>query len=152
MAKPTIFSALLSQLLGESKQPANEIVRLITKNDQTIKISYPAFMSYKNFDTVPSYEKAKTILDYFNYKMTEDELAEVLTHSRTELKKIKESEAKTVRQGVRLSPSYFGVESADDLSVIIQRRITDLYKEDGSMNTYISDLIKRDLKDSGYIK
>lgn len=156
MAKLTTFSAILAQLVNESKQSTRKIVKDIdnsTKDEQTrVSISYPAFASYKNFDTVPSYEKAKKILSFFDYDISDNELTEVLNYSRQELKKIKDSDSKDMRQGIRLSPANFGLDSADDLSVIIQRRITELGVRNRSVNTYISELIKKDLQDSGYIQ
>ena len=153
----TTFSTLLIQLISESgkstRKIALEIQEQLKDDSSQLTLSYPAFISYRNFTTVPSFEKASLIINYFNYEISNEELTEILDYSRSELKKIKLDDDKDIRQGIRLNPKNFNEEwSAAELEITIKQRIEELYGEDkGSINSYISDLIKKDLEKAGYI-
>ena len=158
MGATITFSALLTQLINESGISTRKIAldiqkKLLSENNQ-LKFSYPALISYRNFNTVPSFEKATIIINYFNYPISNEELTEILDYSRSELKKIKLDYDKDVRQGIRLNPKNFDeTMTASDLEIMIKQRIGEIYPdESGSINTYISDLIKKDLTNSGYIQ
>lgn len=147
----TTFSTILTQLLKYNDKSLRSLVNDMN-NHQDVSISYPAFVSYKNYDVVPSFEKASIILNYFNYDITNQELTDILEYSRNELKKLKSDDVKDIRQGIRLSPSYFGIKETEDLEVILQKRINELNLEKNTINTYISELIRIDLETSGYIQ
>lgn len=149
------FSILLAQLVEESEESLRQIAKKIQNklNDQnsSVKISYQALAAYRNYTSVPSFERAVIIMNYFNYPIDNKQLTEILDYSRSELKKM--NEEKDIRQGIRLSPKNFekGM-SVMELELIIKQRITEIYGENnGSINSYITDLMKNDLISSGYI-
>lgn len=158
MSANITFSALLTQLINESgistRRVAIDIQKRLAKEASQLKFSYPALISYRNFNTVPSFEKASIIINYFNYPISNEELTEILDYSRSELKKIKLDYDKDIRQGIRLNPKNFEESlTASELELMIKQRISEIYPdESGSINTYISDLIKKDLTNSGYIQ
>ena len=156
--KMITFSALLAQLVDESgmtnRKVALEIQEKLRKENSNVSLSYPAFFAYRNFTMVPTFEKALIIVNFFNYDISNEDLSAILEYSRSELKKMREDEAKDIRQGIRIKPSNFyeGL-SASELEIIINQRIDELYGEgNGSMNAYVNDLIKNDLIKYGYIK
>lgn len=156
MGPQITFSTLLTQLVEESEESLRQIAKKIQDrlNDQnsSVKISYQALAAYRNFTSVPSFERAVIIINYFNYSIDNKQLTEILDYSRAELKKM--NEEKDIRQGIRLNPKNFeeGM-SVMELEIIIKQRITEIYGEDnGSINTYVTDLMKKDLISSGYIQ
>ena len=57
-----------------------------------------------------------------------------------------------IRQGVRINPKKMGLSiNVSELELLIKRRINELYDKDESFNSYVNDLIKNDLIQSGYI-
>lgn len=148
----TTFSTLFTQLLNASEMNVSQLYRELKKNN--INISYQALAAYKAFDTVPKFEKAAEILNYFDYNKSDSELTEILNYSRSELKNYKAQERKDIRQGIRLTPSSFAEDiTADELDVMIQKRINELSENgDHSFNSYVSSLIKKDLQEQGYLQ
>lgn len=157
MEELTTFSTLLTQLINENGESTRKVAinmqERLSKENSPVKMSYPALASYKNFTSVPSFERAVLIMNYFNYPITNEELTEILDYSRIELKKMKLDDIKDIRQGIRLNPKAFSNDlSAAELEILIKQRISELYEdENASMNTYITGLIKNDLILSGYI-
>ncbi len=128
---------------------ARQLFRIL--RDRNVDISYPAIGSYKNYDSVPSFDRARAILDALEYEISDDDLSEILQYSRDELKEIRQDE-QTVQQGVRLSPKFFsGNINAAELRTMIDSRIEELTSVNGNFNSYISWLIKNDLTNAGYI-
>ena len=128
---------------------ARQLFRIL--RDRNVDISYPAIGSYKNYDSVPSFDRARAILDALEYEISDDDLSEILQYSRDELKEIRQDE-QTVQQGVRLSPKFFsGNINAAELRTMIDSRIEELTSVNGNFNSYISWLIKNDLTNAGYL-
>lgn len=148
MASNKLFSSLLIQLFNNTDAKAVDVVKYINDNLDT-KISVSTITAYKRSGIVPSYEKARAILEYFNYDLSEDELNEMLIYSRNERKNLDKS---TIKNGLSLKPANFNLKNVDQLSVVLKKRIDDLYEQDGSFNKYVTDLIKRDLLEVGLIK
>lgn len=147
----TTFSMLMTQLLEESNMSVAELHREMQQAE--INISYPTLAAYKNFTVVPTYERALVILNFFNYKMQNDDLIKMLDHSRNEIKKMRITDKSSIRQGIQLSAKYFSSSlSGLDLDIMITRRINELYDHNGNMSSYVTDLIKKDLIESGYLK
>lgn len=150
------FSTLLTQLVNESEESLRQIAKkiqdILTDQNSSVKLSYQTLAAYRNFTSVPSFERAVIIMTYFNYSIDNQQLTEILDYSRSELKKM--NEEKDIRQGIRLNPRNFedGM-SVTELEIIIKQRIAEIYGEDnGSINTYVTDLMKKDLISSGYIQ
>lgn len=145
------FSTLLIQLFqGDDTISQRELCRRLKANGTPV--SYAAVSSYKAFETVPSYERARAILDVFGYQISQKELMDILDYSRETLKGFKQDDRKDMRQGVRLVPSKFkeGL-SADELDNMITRRYSELNIEN-NFNSYVTYLIYNDLKNSGYLE
>ena len=144
------FSRIMRQLLESSGITMRQLYRkLIEMNSD---ISYPALGSYKNYDSVPSFVRARMILDAFGYEVTDEELSEILQYSRAELKTIREDDQTMIQQGVRLSPRNFSKNmKADELRSMIDQRIAELGPDISNFNSYITWLIKDDLMQSGLL-
>lgn len=143
------FSGLMRQLLDSSNMSSKQLYLVL--KEKNAGISYPAIGSYKNFDSVPSFDRAKKILDAFGYDIPDEELTEILEYSREELKSIRQDE-QMIQQGVRLSPKYFSKEiNAAELRTMIDSRIEEISAVNGNFNSYMSWLIKRDLISAGYL-
>lgn len=135
--------------MESSDMTARQLFRIL--RDRNVDISYPAIGSYKNYDSVPSFDRARAILDALEYEISDDDLSEILQYSRDELKEIRQDE-QTVQQGVRLSPKFFsGNINAAELRTMIDSRIEELTSVNGNFNSYISWLIKNDLTNAGYL-
>lgn len=145
------FSSLLLQLLVSSNETVRDLYRALSYSGN--EISYPSLVSYKNFDAIPSFDRAKNILNYYNYLITDDDLVEILDYSRQELKEYRLDNAKYYQRGIRLSPSFF----SEDLTVrgleqLIEQRSVEVDSESGNINQYIARLIKDDLVKNAYLK
>ena len=143
------FSGLIRQLLESSNMTARQLFRIL--QDRNTDISYPAIGSYKNYDSVPSFDRARAILDALEYEISDEDLADILQYSRDELKTIRQDE-QTIQQGVRLSPKFFSDNiNAAELRTMIDSRIEEITTVNGNFNSYISWLIKNDLTSAGYL-
>lgn len=144
------FSSIMRQLLGSSGMTMRQLYRKL--NEENSDISYPALGSYKNYDSVPSFDRARMIFDAFGYDATDDELSDILQYSRAELKTIREDDQTMIQQGVRLSPKNFSKDmKADELRSLIDDRIAELAPDINNFNSYITRLIKDDLIQSGIL-
>ena len=144
------FSSIMRQLLGSSGMTMRQLYRKL--NEENSDISYPALGSYKNYDSVPSFDRARMIFDAFGYDATNDELSDILQYSRAELKTIREDDQTMIQQGVRLSPKNFSKDmKADELRSLIDDRIAELAPDINNFNSYITRLIKDDLIQSGIL-
>ena len=144
------FSSIMRQLLGSSGMTMRQLYRKL--NEENSDISYPALGSYKNYDSVPSFDRARMIFDAFGYEVRDEELSEILQYSRAELKTIREDDQTMVQQGVRLSPRNFMKDmKADELRSLIDDRIAELAPDINNFNSYITRLIKDDLIQSGLL-
>ena len=144
------FSSIMRQLLESSNITMRQLYRKLNENNADI--SYPALGSYKNYDSVPSFDRARMIFDAFGYDATDDELSDILQYSRAELKTIREDDQTMIQQGVRLSPKNFSKDmKADELRSLIDDRIAELAPDINNFNSYITRLIKDDLIQSGLL-
>ncbi len=143
------FSALLTQILGASSMNLKQSLAVL--HERGVSISYSSLSAYKAFTAVPSYERAQEILRAFDYEISDEELTEVLQYSRSELKEYREDARKYLNSGIRLNPKYFGEGmTSADLELLISEQIDDA--GDGTMNAYLSRLVKEDLIRSGLLE
>lgn len=142
------FSTLLSQLAGAYGYNVRRLHQHLL--DSGIDISYATIASYHAFRTVPTFETAKSILNAFNYSISDEELTNILSLSRSEISEYKEDTRKTIMRSIKINPALIQADlSVDDLNTILSNRAEDL---NHSLNGYIVELIKRDLVLSGYIE
>lgn len=148
----TTFSMLLTQIMEASDiRFVRDAYKIIS--EKRVDISYPTFANYKSFNTVPSYNIARQILDALGYSVSDEELVDILDYSNKELKSIRDYGKKTMQRGISLIPSYFGEDlNADTLQSLIEVRVHDLFGENGNVNHYINQLIKTDLIRHGLLE
>ena len=145
------FSSLFTQLLVSSDESVRDLYRSLLNDGY--EISYPSLVSYKNFNALPTFDRARNILNHYNYPLSDSELAEMLDYSRQELKEYRMDNSKIYQRGIRLSPSFFDDElSVQGLERLIERRAIEVDPASGNINQYISKLIKEDLIKSAYLK
>lgn len=145
------FSGLLAQLMsGNGISTIKELHHYL--QSKGFHISYPALAAYGAFTSVPSFEKAKEILSLLGYTLSGDELSEILSYSRSELRLNKKDSQSSFSMGLRIPPKYIDENmTVDQLAMALQLRAKDLYQDSGNITLYISGLIKKDLIESGYI-
>ena len=145
------FSNLLMQLLNASDMKTKDLFRILEERGSGI--SYPALGAYKNFNSVPPFDRAKMILDALNYDISDEDLTSILQFSRDELKRFREDDQSVLQQGIRLSPAYYDKDiDALALREIIERRAIEVLPDAGNFNSYVNKLIKDDLLQAGYLR
>lgn len=148
----TTFSILLSQLIEQMGFTTRQACSFLKKKD--VHIPYSTLAGYKAFDTVPSIDRARQILNAFSYDIDDSALNELIEYSKEENRKLKESNG-YVQTGIRLSVKQFGKNiDNEQLSLILTQRaneLSELIEGQPSLNSYVSYLIKKDLMESGYI-
>lgn len=145
------FSTLMMQLLAGSNMKMMDIFRIL--ESKNAGISYPSLAAYKNFNAVPSFDRARMILDALDFSISDEELTEMLQFSRDELKRYREDDQKIMQQGLRLQPSYYDKDiNAPELREIIEKRALEVLPETGNFNSYVNKLIRDDLIQAGYIR
>lgn len=110
-----------------------------------INISYSTVAAYSRLDSCPSIDKAKAILDYFNFEIEDDhQLEDLLRRTRAEIKKTG-SDDRYITAGIRIPVDRFESDKAL-LELRISRRAEELLGKSASLNSYIVELIRRDLE------
>lgn len=143
------FSAMLNQIMNASHINLRKAHKLLQENG--VSISYSSLAAYKAFTAVPSYERAQEVLRAFDYELSDEELMEVLLYSRSELKEYREDARQYLNKGFRMNPKYFAENmTSDDLELLIDRRIDET--GEGTLNSYVSRLVKEDLIRSGLLE
>lgn len=144
----TTFATLMTQLFEESDfRTMREFQAAMVNSGNAI--NYTTLMSYKKFDVVPSFEKAKVIIQEFNYQLTDEDLRQILIYSQQELRRIKQSR-KYIQRGIRLNPRHFGADmNPEKLEREMQERAEMLLGDKATMNMYLEWLIKKDLDEAG---
>lgn len=144
------FSVVLRQLIDYSELSMRDLAAELKQSGSNI--SYPALAAYKNYYSVPPFDRARQILDMFQYEISDDELIAMLEYSRSELKSMREDNYSVIQQGLRIPASQFGQSyNAIQVRDIIDQRIEELLPENGNFNAYVTYLIKNDLIMSGYL-
>lgn len=144
------FASLLKQILDASEMDVKSAHALLT--EQGVSISYSVLAAYRSFDSVPALERAKAILKAFDYPIDEDELIETLEHSRAEFKELKREKRSHISRGIRIQPEAISPKmDVDELEMLLDYRIKELFGNAGSLNMYITQLIHDDLTENGYV-
>ena len=144
----TTYSFLLSNLLEQSDYSSVKSFYLSKENQ--LPVSYSTFSNYVNGNLVPTFERAKEILNTFDADMSAEDLTDVLNFSKRALKDIDRNE-KYIQHGVRMNCEEFGT-SKVMLERFLQMRSEELTGKTKSFNAYVCMLIKKDLEASGMLK
>lgn len=144
----TTYSFLLSNLLEQSDYSSVKSFYLSKENQ--LPVSYSTFSNYVNGNLVPTFERAKEILNTFDADMSAEDLTDVLDFSKRALKDIDRNE-KYIQHGVRMNCEEFGT-SKVMLERFLQMRSEELTGKTKSFNAYVCMLIKKDLEASGMLK
>lgn len=143
------FATILKQLISGSGLNLIKTLNYLQNHD--VSVSYSALSTYQKGNAVPSFDRARSILDAFDYPIEDDDLREILNMSRSRMQEQHEQSSDVVNTSIRLRPEYFGNMSASDLLFTIRDRVKTFPEADGNMNRYINFLIRKDLVESGYI-
>lgn len=141
------FSVLMTQLYEESDfKTMKELSDALSESGAPIK--YTTLMSYKKFEVVPPFEKAKQIVHAFEYDLPDDDLQKILDYSRSELKAINSSR-RYLQRGFRLNPRHFRKDmTVEQLEQRISERADTLFGDNATINMYIEYLIKKDMEEN----
>lgn len=141
------FSVLMTQLYEESDfKTMKELSDALSESGAPIK--YTTLMSYKKFEVVPPFEKAKQIVHTFEYDLPDDDLQKILDYSRSELKAINSSR-RYLQRGFRLNPRHFRKDmTVEQLEQRISERADTLFGDNATINMYIEYLIKKDMEEN----
>lgn len=143
------FSILLRQLMESENMKLKDLYEKL--QGAGAQISYPTLSTYRKGNSVPSFRKAKQIVQLFDYPISDEELQDDLLFSKEVLHDQREENPDYIQRSVRIKPELFGM-NADSLQLVLRQRITDLYGDEGNLNRYFNDLIKNDLVSSGFIR
>lgn len=137
----------MTQLYEESDfKTMKELSDALSESGAPIK--YTTLMSYKKFEVVPPFEKAKQIVRTFEYDLPDDDLQKILDYSRSELKAINSSR-RYLQRGFRLNPRHFRKDmTVEQLEQRISERADTLFGDNATINMYIEYLIKKDMEEN----
>lgn len=140
------FSSLFTQILNASNMNLREAHALLA--DKDVNVPYSSLSAYKTFAAVPTYDRALNMLRAFEYKISNDELIEILAYSKSQLSNLRDDTRQYFNKGVRINPENISEGlSSEELARMIEQRIADL--SESNFNTYIAKLIKDDLYNCG---
>ena len=148
---PLYFDELLSSAMNDAGLGCTALEELLA--EKGIKVQFQAISAYARGVLLPSYERAKNILDALDVPMEEDELIELLRRSREKIKEeknyFKEEETeirKTITIRIKAKniapeiPAYQGMR-------ILEDRIRDLFGDENKLSDYVKMLITKDLRE-----
>ena len=137
----------MTQLYEESDfKTMKELSDALSESGAPIK--YTTLMSYKKFEVVPPFGKAKQIVHTFEYDLPDDDLQKILDYSRSELKAINSSR-RYLQRGFRLNPRHFRKDmTVEQLEQRISERADTLFGDNATINMYIEYLIKKDMEEN----
>lgn len=121
--------------------------------EKGIKISYKTISAYMRGMRLPSYERAKVILETLEIDMQEGELIDLLNRSRERIKQQKSyfrEEETEIRRTItiRIKPKNISPElSAYQGMRILEERIEDMFGDANKLSDYVKHLITKDLKE-----
>lgn len=144
----TTYSFLLSSLLEQNDY--SSVKSFYMSKESQLPVSYSTFSNYVNGNLVPTFERAREILNIFDAELSAEDLTDVLELSKRALKDIDRNE-KYIQHGVRMNCEEFGT-SKVMLERCIQMRSEELTGKTKSFNAYVCMLIKKDLEVSGMLK
>lgn len=145
------FDELLSSAMNDAGLGCTALEELLA--EKGIKVQFQAISSYARGVLLPSYERAKLLLNALEVPIEEEELIELLKRSREKIKKeesyFKEEETeirKTITIRIKTKnispeiPAYQGMRLLED-------RIRDLFGEENKFSDYVKMLIMKDLRE-----
>lgn len=144
----TTYSFLLSSLIEQSD--CQSVKSFYMAKENQLPVSYSTFSNYVNGNLVPTFERAREILNIFDADLPAEDLTDVLDLSKKALKDIDRNE-KYIQHGVRMNCEEFGT-SKVMLERCIQMRSEELTGKTKSFNAYVCMLIKKDLVASGMLE
>lgn len=113
-------------------------------------INFRSISDYKNGIHTPSYDKAKALLDALDYKVTEDELLEMLKQNKKEIKDNNEyvhSDNAELRRTVRIKLKRLLPGADPEVAErYLLERIQSICGDKKRLSAYIQNLISKDLK------
>lgn len=121
--------------------------------EQGIKISFKTLSAYRRGINVPSYERAKTLLDILGVHLTEQEIIDILARTRERIKSEKkyyQSDDTEIRKTItiRIKPKNIaeGISSYQGVRML-EERIEDLFGDENRFSDYVKMLILKDLRE-----
>lgn len=136
------FSDLLNTLVrGSNYNSLSEAVKDMHKAG--IKTSYPTIAAYSNMTSCPTFSKAQEILDFFGFEASSEQIKQLLEDSRAAIKR-NSDDSKYITAGIRIPVNKFNEDKAM-LEITIKRRAEELLGPGATMNSYITELIRKDL-------
>lgn len=121
--------------------------------EKGIEVSFKTISAYMRGARVPSYERAKALLDILGVPIKEEELIELLERSREKVKQQKKyftEEETEIRRTItiRIKPKNISPElSAYQGMRVLEDRIRDLFGDENKFSDYVKMLIVKDLRE-----
>lgn len=140
-----------SEILDAHMTAGGFNVRSFTKflNEKGINVSPQRVSDYRNCSATPSYERARQILDALEYSMSEKDLIDSLKQNKDIYKSYEYKREDFLKASVSLKlKAIFPDKDVMETKRIVLDRIKELYGENGSFNTYLTDLVINDLHHS----
>lgn len=139
--KDMTFSYLLTQLSDADYKKDTEIVNKINSVGYTV-VPYSSYSAYKRGEVIPSFDKARIILNHFNYKISDGDLIKILQYSKLQNKD--SIRIDVVKKTIVLNPEEYGVKTKNELNLLLEQQAEK--KGCGkSISKYLNLLITEDL-------
>lgn len=142
------FFTIINEVMSADPKSNRHLVEAVTDK----KITMKNIQRYRNGDSVPEFSTAKIILQHLQIKITDVDLDAILKESRaySKNKRDKDKDIK-IKKYVEISGNSFDLGDEINPQYIIEfiyNRIESIYGDDKSaFNSYIRDLITKDIKD-----
>ena len=141
------FSEILDAIITSMNCSNVEFSEYLKKKN--VFISEKRISEYRNRTTNISYPRAREMLNAINYKVSEQELIQSIEENENIIKSMNYQNETYLKSGIRINlRSLLDNENQPEkVKVILEERIEYLFgKSKGKLNTYIGNLIKKDLE------
>lgn len=143
------FSEVLKEAMEYTGNDNKSLERLLKKNGIN-NIDFRRISEYMNGQFTPPYAKAKNIMDVLEYSMSEKELVDSLEANKAYIKGLnayKNDKNPEYRISLRLKlRKILPKKEPEYVQFMLEKRIIELYGQEGKLSIYIHDLIATDLR------
>ena len=147
-----VFSDILKDTIEDNEISSyRNFERLLSEKGIT-DIKFRRIAEYCNGYTVPSFEKAKNMLNVLDYEISDEDLTSLLSKSREKAKEVKANFGYIQKGKIQKSVflTYKNLISGfeiDEAESILNDRIEELFGDKTRFSAYVNSLIRKDLKE-----
>jgi len=157
------FSRLILQIIRDQKINLTKLHKDLY--DLGVNIKYPSLYSYFTGVVVPPFSVAKKILKTERIEIDDEELEQILRHSKRIQRSEKDDANKILNLNLKIKPELVGSDFKQNskyLKSVIEMRADELFGDENlitqfsasgkrKLSAYVAYLIQNDLKENGLI-